>query len=268
MTSGAVQPPGSGSELLSTPNRPGVLRRESDTTPTRQQQSLADQSTTDDAASPSGVYADPIDADTRLGTDNVDVAQEEQDYVMEEEYEDEEDRLIAQGGMGIPLDEVSTYLHNHKVSLTRQNGHPAPLLPVMDKIHQGRKCLVLDLDETLLHSSFKVGPTFRLCSYQMLPSADYIVPVEIESQVHNVYVIKRPGVDHFLTEMGKIYEVVVFTASLSKVSHGNLVMNVRAHGSMPIQSSTCLTPLVWFDTDCSVRVATTTKATTSRTSLN
>jgi RNA polymerase II subunit A small phosphatase-like protein len=51
----------------------------------------------------------------------------------------------------------------------------------------------------------------------MLPSADYIVPVEIESQTHNVYVIKRPGVDHFLKEMGKIYEVVVFTASLSKV---------------------------------------------------
>lgn len=53
---------------------------------------------------------------------------------------------------------------------------------------------------------------------QQLPTADYIVPVEIESQVHNVYVIKRPGVDHFLTEMAKIYEIVVFTASLSKVS--------------------------------------------------
>lgn len=51
----------------------------------------------------------------------------------------------------------------------------------------------------------------------MLPSADYIVPVEIESQTHNVYVIKRPGVDHFLKEMGKYYEVVIFTASLSKV---------------------------------------------------
>ncbi|ORY33459.1 HAD-like domain-containing protein [Naematelia encephala] len=92
--------------------------------------------------------------------------------------------------MGIPLDE---------------NGQPAPLLPVLDKQHQGRKCLVLDLDETLLHSSFK-----------MLPSADYIVPVEIESQTHNVYVIKRPGVDHFLKEMGNLYEIVVFTASLSK----------------------------------------------------
>lgn len=52
----------------------------------------------------------------------------------------------------------------------------------------------------------------------MIPSADYIVPVEIESQTHNVYVIKRPGVDNFLREMGEIYEIVVFTASLSKVS--------------------------------------------------
>lgn len=26
---------------------------------------------------------------------------------MEEEYEDEEDRLIAQGGIGIPIDEAS-----------------------------------------------------------------------------------------------------------------------------------------------------------------
>ncbi|CAG8435683.1 6206_t:CDS:2 [Diversispora eburnea] len=65
--------------------------------------------------------------------------------------------------------------------------------------HLGRKCLVLDLDETLVHSSFKVKIIF-----------------EIENQMHNVYVIKRPGVDQFLKKMGEIYEVVVFTASLSK----------------------------------------------------
>jgi RNA polymerase II subunit A small phosphatase-like protein len=41
--------------------------------------------------------------------------------------------------------------------------------------------------------------------------------VEIEYHWHNVYVIKRPGVDNFLKKMGEIYEVVVFTASLSKV---------------------------------------------------
>ena len=43
------------------------------------------------------------------------------------------------------------------------------------------------------------------------------MPVEIEYHWHNVYVIKRPGVDNFLKKMGEIYEIVVFTASLSKV---------------------------------------------------
>jgi RNA polymerase II subunit A small phosphatase-like protein len=43
------------------------------------------------------------------------------------------------------------------------------------------------------------------------------VPVEIEYHWHNVYVLKRPGVDAFLKKMGEIYEIVVFTASLSKV---------------------------------------------------
>lgn len=50
----------------------------------------------------------------------------------------------------------------------------------------------------------------------MIQNADFIVPVEIEGTVHNVYVIKRPGVDEFMRRMGEIYEVVVFTASLSK----------------------------------------------------
>ena len=52
---------------------------------------------------------------------------------------------------------------------------------------------------------------------QLIPQADYVVPVEIEWQWHNVYVIKRPGVDNFLKQMGELYEIVVFTASLSKV---------------------------------------------------
>ena len=57
------------------------------------------------------------------------------------------------------------------------------------------------------------------CSYveQSIQQADYVVPVEIEYHWHNVYVIKRPGVDNFLKKMGEIYEIVVFTASLSKV---------------------------------------------------
>lgn len=52
---------------------------------------------------------------------------------------------------------------------------------------------------------------------QTIQHADYVVPVEIEYNWHDVNVIKRPGVDDFLKRMGEMYEVVVFTASLSKV---------------------------------------------------
>ncbi|KAL2868822.1 uncharacterized protein BJX67DRAFT_371168 [Aspergillus lucknowensis] len=76
-----------------------------------------------------------------------------------------------------------------------------PALPHL----RSRKCLVLDLDETLVHSSFKV-----------LERADFTIPVEIEGQYHNIYVIKRPGVDQFMKRVGELYEVVVFTASVSK----------------------------------------------------
>jgi len=63
----------------------------------------------------------------------------------------------------------------------------------------------LDLDETLVHSSFKP-----------IPNPDFIIPVEIEEQVHKVYVLKRPGVDQFLQQTGRLFEIVVFTASLAK----------------------------------------------------
>ncbi|KAM0755893.1 NLI interacting factor [Meredithblackwellia eburnea MCA 4105] len=118
-----------------------------------------------------------------------DLSDEDEDE--EEDEEDEEQSLIARGGVGIPIGE---------------DGLPHPLLDELAPELKGRKCLVLDLDETLVHSSFK----------QMVHQADYVVPVEIENQYHNVYVIKRPGVDAFLKAMGEIYEVVIFTASLSK----------------------------------------------------
>ena len=43
------------------------------------------------------------------------------------------------------------------------------------------------------------------------------MPVELEYNWHHFHVLKRPGVDEFLRKMGELYEVVIFTASLSKV---------------------------------------------------
>lgn len=53
------------------------------------------------------------------------------------------------------------------------------------------------------------------CS-QPINNADFVVPVEIDGTVHQVYVLKRPHVDDFLKRMGELYECVLFTASLAK----------------------------------------------------
>lgn len=71
--------------------------------------------------------------------------------------------------------------------------------------HRNKKTIVLDLDETLVHSSFKPVANF-----------DFIVPVEIEGNIHKVYVLVRPGTPQFLDACAEHYEVVLFTASLSK----------------------------------------------------
>lgn len=72
---------------------------------------------------------------------------------LEDSEDDEEDRIVAMGGMGIPVGE---------------DGIPKPLLAPLDPVHQGRKCLVLDLDETLVHSSFKVSLRGRDVSSRFL----------------------------------------------------------------------------------------------------
>jgi RNA polymerase II subunit A small phosphatase-like protein len=83
-----------------------------------------------------------------------------------DEAEDDEDRLILSGGAGIPIGPVSTMttccLACSLISLVPQDGVPRPLLPPISPQHVGRKCLVLDLDETLVHSSFKVMSYFTL----------------------------------------------------------------------------------------------------------
>ena len=48
-------------------------------------------------------------------------------------------------------------------------------------------------------------------------NADFIIPIDIDGTSRDVYVLKRPHVDEFMRRMGELFEVVVFTASLSKV---------------------------------------------------
>ncbi|ORY45566.1 NIF-domain-containing protein [Rhizoclosmatium globosum] len=91
---------------------------------------------------------------------------------------------------------------------TSDDGSVEYLLPKILPEDVGKKCLVLDLDETLVHSSFKP-----------VPNADFVIPIDIEGTFHNVYVLKRPHVDSFLENLGKEFEVVVFTASMSNYAN-------------------------------------------------
>ena len=61
------------------------------------------------------------------------------------------------------------------------------------------------MDETLVHSSFT--PTDR---------AHIVLPIDIEGRTCQIYVQVRPGCCEFIEEVGKYFEVVIFTASLSK----------------------------------------------------
>ena len=69
-----------------------------------------------------------------------------------------------------------------------------------------KKTLVLDLDETLVHSQFM----------EFSDKSDLVIQIEIENEIHDIHVKVRPGVKEFLEKMDKIYELVVFTASISK----------------------------------------------------
>jgi CTD small phosphatase-like protein 2 len=63
--------------------------------------------------------------------------------------------------------------------------------------------LVLDLDETLVHS-------------EMMPSStpDNIFKIKLNDSLYNIYVFYRPGLVNFLDSVCALFEVVIFTASM------------------------------------------------------
>ncbi|KAK9241213.1 NLI interacting factor-like phosphatase-domain-containing protein [Lipomyces kononenkoae] len=80
---------------------------------------------------------------------------------------------------------------------------PRPLIPK----HVALKTLILDLDETLIHSMSKGGNM----------SSGHMVEVKLEKQ-HAIlyYVHKRPYCDEFLKKVSLWYNLVIFTASVQE----------------------------------------------------
>jgi len=82
----------------------------------------------------------------------------------------------------------------------------AMLLPPLDPL-DNQRCLVIDLDETLVHTEHTPSgfPGGRY---------DFKISVMIQGSTYRMYVKKRPGCDTFLRKAAENYELVIFTASL------------------------------------------------------
>ncbi len=66
-----------------------------------------------------------------------------------------------------------------------------------------KKTLLLDLDETLIHSTVKPASAYH-----------YQVDIFLDNGYCIFYVFKRPHVDFFLQQVSQWYDVIIFTASL------------------------------------------------------
>ena len=102
-------------------------------------------------------------------------------------------------------------LNPHISSLTptnicnKLNEKDEPLLPPKEKEFENKKTLILDLDETLVHSSFTP-----------FEKNDIILEVDFEGIMYNIYVLVRPFAKEFIINVSKYFEVVIFTASIPK----------------------------------------------------
>ena len=89
--------------------------------------------------------------------------------------------------------------NNHSKIITEEY-----LLPKKSSEFNNKKTLILDLDETLVHSSFTP-----------FENNDIVLNVDFDGMIYNIYVLVRPGAEYFIKNISKFYELVIFTASLS-----------------------------------------------------
>jgi hypothetical protein len=108
----------------------------------------------------------------------------------------------------------------------------------------GRKILVLDLDETLIHSHHDGFTLARQVARPSYPP-DFILKVEIDKHPVRFFVHKRPHVDFFLEIVSQWYDLAIFTASMEiygaavaeKLDNGRNILSKRYYRQVMIVES-------------------------------
>ena len=87
----------------------------------------------------------------------------------------------------------------------KQNNSLSTMINLLPNKSDNKKTLVLDLDETLIHSAFE----------PFNPKDDITLTMKMKDNDIIIHVLKRPYLDEFLNIVTQKYEVVIFTASIS-----------------------------------------------------
>ena len=85
--------------------------------------------------------------------------------------------------------------------------------------NNAKKILILDLDETLVHSSFY---PFN-CEDENNIKPDIFFTIFFNNKYYDVYVLLRPYFHEFLNKMSKIYDIYIFTASIKEYAEPLLI---------------------------------------------
>lgn len=131
------------------------------------------------------------------------------------------------GDEGVPLDEKSAAIDEKTAMLKEEKiisndiksptaskyiiPPPMRLFPLSrnpDKKRR-RKTLVLDLDETLIHSMSRGAP-------RQLGSGSHMIELRVNNVATLYHVYKRPFCDHFLREVARWFDLQIFTASVKE----------------------------------------------------
>ncbi|RKO97834.1 hypothetical protein CXG81DRAFT_14814 [Caulochytrium protostelioides] len=89
------------------------------------------------------------------------------------------------------------------VQASSQRHRHSTIPPNLPPVRRRRKTLVLDLDETLIHSTARSARGY-----------EHTIEVMLGKHVCLYFVFKRPFCDYFLQKVSSWYDVVIFTASM------------------------------------------------------
>ena len=127
------------------------------------------------------------------------------------------DQILSPGDEDIPLKEKSllNYNYNQDYSYASSIINESDInINSLNNNNFKKKTLILDLDETLVHSSFK-----PIIYNNTFYPPDIFLTINFNGNTHKVYVLKRPFVSEFLKEMNKIYNIIIFTASVKEYAN-------------------------------------------------